>query len=116
MNKITGIWLGMMLMLLTVFQAFAGVHPPISFLDKNGDNVIEMAKEQGKKLVINGVTYYKGNPYSPEQTCGSCHDYESITSAYHFQLGATDMGDNWGKQHSEFHYDHLLSAGQYGSW
>ena len=25
-------------------------------------------------------------PYSPEKTCGKCHDYEKITSAYHFTV------------------------------
>ncbi len=109
-------WVGLLVLLIPAFQAFADEHPKIPLLDKNGDNVIEMAKAQGQKLVVNGVTYYKGNPYSPEQTCGSCHDYEAITSAYHFQIGATDMGDDWGKKHSQYHYSHLLSAGQYGSW
>jgi len=116
MKKLSTIFAGILLVFLPVLQAFANEHPKIPLLDKNGDNVIEMAKEQGQKLVINGVTYYKGNPYSPEQTCGSCHDYEAITSAYHFQLGATDMSDDWGKKHPQFHYSHLLSAGQYGSW
>jgi len=116
MKKLSAIWIGLLLLLLPAFQAFADAHPKIPLLDKNGDNVIEAAKQHGQKLVINGVTYYKGNPYSPEQTCGSCHDYQAITSAYHFQLGATDMGDNWGKKHPQFHDIHLLSAGQYGSW
>jgi len=116
MKKLEGILMGLSLLLLPAFMAFADEHPKIPLLDKNGDNVIETAKQQGQKLLINGATYYKGNPYSPEQTCGSCHDYEAITSAYHFQLGATDMGDDWGKKHPQFHYSHLLSAGQYGAW
>ncbi len=106
----------MSLLLLCIFQAQASEHPKIPLLDANGDNVIEIAKKSGQKLVFNGITYYKGNPYSPEQTCGSCHDYQAITKAYHFQIGATDMGDSWGKTHPKFHYSHLLSAGQYGSW
>ena len=24
------------------------------------------------------------NPFSTRQTCGACHDYERITSGYHF--------------------------------
>ena len=113
-RRIFYLWIA--LLLLPVFQVFADEHPTVPLLDKNGDNVIELAKAQGQKLVINGVTYFKGNPYSPKETCGSCHDYDVITSAYHFQLGATDMGDDWGKKHGEFHYEHLLSAGQFGSW
>ncbi len=116
MKKNKLLCLGVALLLLPVTQVLADEHPAIPLLDKNGDNVIEMARAQGQKLVINGISYYKGNPYSPKETCGSCHDYDVITSAYHFQLGATDMGDDWGRKHKEFHYEHLLSAGQYGSW
>jgi hypothetical protein len=29
-------------------------------------------------------------PYSPKRTCGACHDYDRITSGYHFQQGRTD--------------------------
>lgn len=28
-----------------------------------------------------------GQPYSPRQTCGACHDYEKITRGYHFTQG-----------------------------
>ncbi len=107
---------GFLLILLPFFNVFADQHPKIPLLDENGDNVIELAKQNGQKLVINGKTYYKGHPYSPEQTCGACHDYDAITKAYHFQIGATEVNDNWGKKHPQFHYDRLLSPGQYGSW
>jgi len=29
-------------------------------------------------------------PYSPEKTCGECHEYDMITNGYHFQQGRTD--------------------------
>ncbi|WP_176065576.1 hypothetical protein [Anaeromyxobacter diazotrophicus] len=29
-------------------------------------------------------------PYSPEKTCGGCHDVDVITRGYHFQQGRTD--------------------------
>lgn len=29
-------------------------------------------------------------PYSPEKTCGGCHDVSVITRGYHFQQGRTD--------------------------
>lgn len=29
-------------------------------------------------------------PYSPEKTCGGCHDVNVITRGYHFQQGRTD--------------------------
>ena len=54
-------------------------------------------------------------PYSPERTCGGCHDVSVVTRGYHFQQGRTDASNNivvsdtfnptkpW-----------LLSAGMYG--
>ncbi len=101
---------------LMMVPVFASNHPPISLLDKDGNNVIEMARESGQKLVINGVTYYKGAPYSPKQTCGACHDYDAITHAYHFQIGATEVSDDWGEKHPDFHYSFLKSPGQFGFW
>lgn len=102
--------------LLFVAAAWASEHPKIPLLDEQGNNVIEMAKEKGKKLVINGVTYYKGVPYSSEQTCGACHDVDAITKAYHFQLGATEVSDDWGKKHPQYHDKYLTSPGQFGFW
>ncbi len=106
----------MFLVLLFGLPAFGSQHPRVELLDEQGNNVIEMAKQQGKTLELNGVTYYLGAPYSPKQTCGSCHDYDAMTRAYHFQIGATDMGDDWGERHKEFHYKYLRSSGQFGFW
>ena len=107
---------GILLVLFIWGGALANEHPKISLLDEQGNNVIEMAKKQGRKLVINGVTYYKGAPYSPEQTCGACHDYKAITHAYHFQLGATEVSDDWGEKHPQYHDKYLTSPGQFGFW
>ncbi len=107
---------GILLIFLPLFSVFADQHPKIPLLDENGNNVIEQAKQNGQKLVINGVTYYKGNPYSPEQTCGSCHDVEAITKAYHFQIGATEVSDDFGQKHPQFHDKFMTSPGQYGAW
>ncbi len=96
--------------------ALASEHPKIPLLDEQGNNVIEMAKQNGQKLVINGVTYYKGAPYSSEKTCGACHDVEAMTKAYHFQLGATEVSDDWGKNHPQYHDKYLTSPGQFGFW
>ena len=52
-----------------------GVCPPFMLFDEDG-NVIDPVK---------GVNADK--PYSPKQTCGKCHDYETITQAYHFMQG-----------------------------
>ncbi len=32
-------------------------------------------------------------PYSSKQTCGACHDYALITSAFHFQQGKDEALD-----------------------
>ena len=37
-------------------------------------------------------------PYSTKQTCGYCHDYESISRGYHFQLGWDVISDNYSKK------------------
>jgi len=37
-------------------------------------------------------------PYSPRQTCGACHDYETISKGYHFQMGAEKISDDFGKK------------------
>ena len=107
---------GVLLVLFIWTGALANEHPKIPFLDEQGNNVIEMAKKQNRKLVINGVTYYKGAPYSPEQTCGACHDVDAITKAYHFQIGATEVSDDWGKKHPQYHDKYLTSPGQFGFW
>ncbi len=57
-------------------QRVLGVCPPFHLLDEDG-NVIDPVK---------GVNADK--PYSPKQTCGKCHDYDKITRAYHFTMGA----------------------------
>jgi hypothetical protein len=32
-------------------------------------------------------------PYSPERTCGGCHDVSVVTRGYHFQQGRTDASN-----------------------
>ena len=54
---------------------FMSVCPPFFLRDEQG-------------LIIDprhGVNVQQ--PYSPEKTCGQCHDYQRITSGYHFQQG-----------------------------
>ncbi len=52
-----------------------GVCPPFHLLDEEG-NVIDPVKGTNA-----------GTPYSPKQTCGTCHDYDTITRGYHFTMG-----------------------------
>lgn len=64
-----------------------------------------------------GNTIARGSttPFSPEQTCGSCHDTAVITRGYHFQQGRTGpdnnllVSDSYNPQKPW-----LLSPGMYG--
>ena len=49
-------------------------------------------------------------PYSPKKTCGACHDYKLITSAYHFQQGRGEKVPEWMVKR----YPWVKSPGQYG--
>ncbi len=49
-------------------------------------------------------------PYSPEKTCGVCHDYKRITSAFHFRQGRGEKIPLWQKRR----YPWVSSPGQYG--
>lgn len=49
-------------------------------------------------------------PYSPKKTCGACHDYDLITSAYHFQQGKNEKI----KPELAAAYSWMLSPGNYG--
>ncbi|PLX42775.1 MAG: hypothetical protein C0608_01545 [Deltaproteobacteria bacterium] len=74
----------------------------------------------------------KGPAMSAKQSCDLCHDYEGITSAYHFQLGADEMVDADGDGFKDEVGDiltgegglletlptlkNITSPGQYGGW
>lgn len=81
-------------------------------------------------ITLNGVKYVAGPAYSPKNTCGECHDYAAITSAYHFMQGVlpgeNGMGvsDTWSSENQDGTaykylsnaYGHILSGGQFGAW
>jgi len=46
--------------------------------------------------VMNVQGLVAGPPVSPKQSCNACHDYQAITSAYHFQLGLDERVDTNG--------------------
>ena len=54
---------------------FMAVCPPFFLKDEDG-TIIDP---------VHGIN--QDRPYSPKKTCGACHDYDLITSAYHFQQG-----------------------------
>jgi hypothetical protein len=75
-----------------------GVCPPFHLLDGKG-NIINP---------LNGVN--PDAPYSPKQTCGKCHDYDKITSGYHFRQG---KGQDVPQEFKE-RYPWVTSPAQYG--
>ena len=58
-----------------------GICPPYHLLTADGDTINPKTGQNIDK------------PYSPKQTCGRCHDYETITMGYHFQQGKDEMAD-----------------------
>ncbi|MBL7140506.1 MAG: hypothetical protein ISS74_06310 [Planctomycetes bacterium] len=56
-------------------QPSGTVCPPFHLLDEDGNIIDPVAGTNADK------------PYSPRETCGKCHDYETITQAYHFMQG-----------------------------
>ena len=83
-------------LLLTSFQLQAEtvMHPAIPIIDKDGAHVLE-----------------SGKAYSARETCGNCHDYDAITSAYHFDMGRSEARDDFGKDHG---VSALVSPGYFG--
>lgn len=79
-------------------RAFMSVCPPFQLLTEKGD-VIDPSK---------GLN--TDQPYSPKKTCGRCHDYDRITSGYHFQQGKDE------RLFTELKamYAWMQSPGQYG--
>jgi len=87
-------------LLLTSFQlqAESVLHPAIPILDEQGAHVLDSGKN-----------------YSARTTCGTggCHDYDSITSAFHFDMGRSEARDDFGKNHG---VSTLVSPGYFGGY
>ena len=75
-----------------------GVCPPFFLLDESGQ-VIDP---------VHGTN--ASAPYSPKQTCGACHDYDTITEGFHFQQG---RGEKPTAEQAE-RYQWVSSPGNYG--
>lgn len=53
-------------------------------------------------------------PYSPKATCGTCHDYDTISLSYHVEQGRSVMSDDYGPPNDR--PDFVLSPGMFGGW
>lgn len=87
-------------MLVTVSTVEAQ-HPAISLYDKDFNEINPITDENSSV------------PFSTEQTCGLCHDYEKITGGYHFQLGWDHISDDHGVEDGK---PWSLSKGLMGRW
>ncbi|MCL6520619.1 MAG: hypothetical protein K6T99_12400 [Armatimonadetes bacterium] len=91
------------------FQAFSALVQAESLDSQTYSHVpIELLDENGAKIDPNAAN---AKPYSPRRTCGACHDYEAISKAYHFQLGADRISDDYGKKVGK---PWISSQGQFG--
>lgn len=63
------------------------------------------------------ITQGSTEPYSPKQSCGTCHDYALITQGYHFQQGRTDAAGAIAVSDTfDATKPWILSAGMFGKW
>ena len=71
-----------------------------------------------KDRMGNPLTVDSTEPYSPRQTCGTCHDVDSIANGYHFTQGRTDDAGTMQMKDDFFSdgRDWLKSDGMFGKW
>ena len=76
-------------------------HPPIPIMDEDGQHVLD-----------------SGKPYSPRVTCAGsgCHDYDKITSAYHFEMGRDEAFDQFGSFSNFLGGKWLAGPGYFGAF
>jgi len=81
-------------------------HPDIFLYDRWGDEI--------NPVLDDDVT----QPFSTEMTCGMCHDYETITEGYHFQMGWNVISDDYPEDEvtGEDIHPWSLSNGFMGRW
>ena len=95
-------WVLLSLLLFVSFSQFVSastvMHPAIPILDEQGNHVLD-----------------SGKAYSSRMTCGiaGCHDYESITSAFHFDMGRSEAHDDFGAKRG---VPQLVGPGYYGGY
>lgn len=129
-----GTFIVLMAMFLVPSMLFA--HPAVQLLDRSGNPIINQLDGSDTITAANGTVYKKGPAFSPKQTCGKCHDYKSVSKAYHFMTGAWEpdnspdgssnlsddlwVSKNRGKNRLQKYltnaYGHFESPGQYGAW
>lgn len=96
--------------------------------DLNGDGHVDLADFAQLQLsqghlpvplvdaVGNWIELGSTAPYNGRQTCGSCHDLDTITNGFHFQQGRTDTAGNLTVHEDIFNDGRTweMSPGRYG--
>jgi hypothetical protein len=126
----------LLFMVMVIIPSMLFAHPAVQLLDENGVPITNNLNPSDNFTAANGSVYYKGEAFSPKQTCGKCHDYASVTKAYHFMTGAYEpdnspdgssnlSDDLWVSKNKDNNtlqkypthaYGHLESPGQFGCW
>jgi hypothetical protein len=76
------------------------------------DGVVLLKDRTGAAIPVGSTAFY-----SPEQTCGGCHDVAKITEGYHFQEGyGYSNTDRYVSDSYNPTKPWLLSDGMYGKW
>ncbi len=94
--------LGLPALALGLAAPALGAHPGIDLktypVGPTAAATVRASLDAGTPLPANGnpTGLLAGPPVSPKQSCNACHDYEAITSAYHFQLGLDERVDTDG--------------------
>jgi formate dehydrogenase gamma subunit len=76
-------------------------HPSIYLMDAEGSIIDPINGENDQA------------PFSTKMTCGMCHDYDEITTGYHFQMGWEAISDDYGVAEGR---PWSLSDGLLGRW
>ena len=125
---VLSIALGLPLAALSTAVAQPPVQDQYALRSRNGIRINQQLNMNDTITMANGALYAAGPAYSPKQTCGTCHDYDAITRAYHFREGSGPVGENLSDHWSDKEnggtlyrylanaYGHLESPGQYGAW
>ncbi len=97
----TGLAMALLLAFLVLVPAASApalaAHPDVWLRNEQGDRITPS---------LNRV-----DPYSPKKSCGACHNYDVITSGYHFQQGFDEMSDRHDPRKPW-----ILSPGMFGNW
>ena len=110
--RLTSTWVARAILACALSLAAGGTRAQTSFHATDPSGSIVLRDASGNAIPVGSNTFY-----SPERTCGDCHDVAKITEGYHFQQGkgfsnsSIYVSDNYNPVKTW-----LLSDGMYGKW